>query len=160
MIYYFAYGSNMSMRRLLTERLAPEGVAISARRLGRLDGYELVFNKPSVYFPGAGAGNIQKAATKSVFGTLNALPEAGLQILDRYENVANGGYERMEVVIHDFESAQDISAITYIARNSLGADLRPRKTYLAYLLEGRDVLPADYTAQLARIPVCPEMAEE
>ena len=130
-----------------------------ARRLGRLEGYQVLFNKPSVYFPGAGAGNIQKNDLGSTYGTLNLMPAAGLNILDRYEGVASGQYERLEVSVYDVENNQYINAITYIARNNLNPDLRPAKHYLAYLLEGRDVLPADYIARLAAIPVCAEPGE-
>jgi gamma-glutamylcyclotransferase len=157
LIFYFAYGSNLSQTRLETDRLKPEGVSLASRRLGRLDGYELVFNKRSVYFPGA--GNIQQNPAAVTFGTLNEMPEVGLRILDKYENVASGQYERMDVSIFDVEKAQYVRAVTYIARNNLGAELRPSKRYLAYLLKGRDLLPADYVATLAAVPLCPEMGE-
>lgn len=159
MPYYFAYGSNLSLTRLEADRLKPEGVTLSSRRLGRLDGYELVFNKPSAYFIGAGAGNIQKNPTASIFGTLNEMPEAGLKILDKYENVASGQYERLTVPVFDVANDCFVEAVTYIAFNNLGADLRPRSGYLAYLLEGSDVLPAEYVAQLKSVPLCPEIAE-
>ncbi len=159
MPYYFAYGSNLSVTRVETDRLKPEGVTLSSRRLGRLDGYELVFNKPSAYFIGAGAGNIQRNRAASIFGTLNEMPEAGLKILDKYENVASGQYERLTVSVYDVANDSYVEAVTYIAFNNLGADLRPRRGYLAYLLEGRDVLPADYVAQLRSVPLYPEITE-
>jgi gamma-glutamylcyclotransferase len=159
LIYYFAYGSNLSRTRLETDRLKPEGVRLVSRRLARLEGYELVFDKPSVYFPGAGAGNIRQNPSATILGTLNQMPEAGLRVLDVYENVASGQYERLDVSVYDVENAQYIDAVTYIARNNLGADLRPRRTYLDYLLADRDVLPADYIAKLAEVPLCPEIGE-
>lgn len=159
MVYYFAYGSNLSRTRLETDRLKPAGVSLSDRRLGRLFGYELVFNKPSVYFPDAGAGNIQQSDRASTFGTLNLMPEVGLDILDHYEGVASGQYERLEISVLDVENNQHINAVTYIAHNNLNAGLRPRRRYLAYLLEGQDLLPADYAAQLAAIAVCPAPSE-
>jgi len=58
MVYYFSYGSNMSLTRLENERLKPEGAKVLSRKLARLERYELVFNEPSAYFLGAGAGNI------------------------------------------------------------------------------------------------------
>ena len=45
MKWYFAYGSNMNVARLLNGRLAREGVAMGARIGGRLDDWELAFNK-------------------------------------------------------------------------------------------------------------------
>lgn len=160
MAYYFAYGSNLSQTRLETDRLKPEGVSLTSRRLGRLDGYELVFNKPSAYFIGAGAGNIQKNPSATIFGTLNEMPEAGLRILDKYENVASGQYERLEISVYDYENTEYIQAVTYIAHNNLGAELRPRRGYLDYLLEGSDLLPLDYIEQLKAVPLCPELADQ
>ncbi len=159
MVYYFAYGSNLSQTRLETERLKPEGVELLSRRLGRLDGYELVFNKPSAYFIGAGAGNIRKHPTATIYGTLNGMSESGLRIIDKYENVASGQYERLDVSVYDVDNDTHINAVTYIAHNNLGADLQPRSGYMAYLLEGQDTLPAAYIAQLRSIPLCPDLAE-
>ncbi|WP_166416722.1 gamma-glutamylcyclotransferase [Cochlodiniinecator piscidefendens] len=159
MVYYFAYGSNLSLSRLETERLKPEGETVLSRTLGRLDGFELVFNKPSAYFIGAGAGNIQKCAGSTIYGTLNKMSPAGLKIIDKYENVATGQYERLNVSVWDVSSEAYVDAVTYIAYNNLGAELQPRSGYMAYLLEGQDILPAEYVAQLKRIPLCPELAD-
>jgi len=159
MAYYFAYGSNLSQTRLETERLKPEGCALLSRRLGRLDGYQLKFNKPSAYFIGAGACNIEKHPTATIYGTLNEIPEAGLRILDKYENVALGQYERLRVSVYDVDNGKMIDAVTYIAHNNLGNNLQPRSGYMAYLLDGQDVLPPAYVASLKTIPLCPEIVE-
>jgi gamma-glutamylcyclotransferase len=148
--WYFAYGSNMSAPRLFDERLKPEGIAAGERISGRLDGWRLAFNK-RVRLAGAGAGNIVLAAGEAVHGTLNLLPAKGFEVLDRYEGVAGGHYERRTVPIVRGDTGATVQAITYVAL-LLGEDLRPTRDYLGHLLAGRDLLPADYFQRLSATP--------
>jgi gamma-glutamylcyclotransferase len=141
--WYFAYGSNMSALRLFEERLKPEGVPAGERIAGRLDGWRLAFNKQGRTPVGAGAGNIMLAPGEAVHGTLNLLPAKGLEVLDRYEGVAGGHYERRIVPVVRGDTGVPVEAITYVALLT-GEDLRPTRAYLGHLLAGRDLLPADY----------------
>jgi gamma-glutamylcyclotransferase len=93
MNWYFAYGSNMNAMRLFDERLKPEGVVCGKRLAGRLDGWQLAFNKTARSLPGAGAGNIVPRHGGVVHGTLNRLPREGFAVLDRYEGLTDGHYE-------------------------------------------------------------------
>ena len=147
MNWYFAYGSNMNAARLFEERLKPEGVARGERIAGWLDGWRLAFNKRARLPPGAGAGNIVPAPGEVVHGTLNLLPPKGFEILDRYEGVAGGHYERRLVPVVRADSGATIEAVTYVAL-LVGEELRPTRDYLGHLLAGRDLLPADYCARL------------
>ena len=115
MNWYFAYGSNMNAVRLFEERLKPEGVAMGERVAGRLDGWRLAFNKRARAPVGAGAGNIVPAAGEAVHGTLNLLPAQGFEILDRYEGVAGGHYERRLVPVVRADTGATVEAITYVA---------------------------------------------
>ena len=151
MHWYFAYGSNMDAVRLFDERLAPEGVARGERIGGRLDGWRLTFDKQARTPPGAGAGNIEPAAAYCVFGTLNALPPGGFDVLDRYEGVAGGHYERRTVAVVQTGTGQTVEAITYVALKVV-AGLKPTRAYLGFLLAGRDLLPADYWERLRTTP--------
>jgi gamma-glutamylcyclotransferase len=145
--WYFAYGSNMNAIRLFEERLRPEGIAAGQRIAGRLDGWRLVFNKRGRTPPGAGAGNIIEAWGEVVHGTLNLLPAKGFEVLDRYEGVAGGHYERRIVAVVRGDTGATVEAITYVAL--LTSDgLRPTRAYLGHLLAGRDLLPNDYCAWL------------
>lgn len=155
MIFYFAYGSNMDVDRLEKERLNKENIFSISRSLGRLDGFRLLFNKPSAYFIGAGAANIEEDADAHVYGTLNRMPETGLEVLDRFENVATGQYERLEVDVYDHASAATVRATTYVSRNHNIDGLKPRAGYMAHVLGGADVLPPDYTAWLRALPIMP-----
>jgi gamma-glutamylcyclotransferase len=147
MNWYFAYGSNMNAQRLFEERLKPEGVPRGERIAGRLDGWRLAFNKRARLPLGAGAGNIMPAVGESVHGTLNLLPPKGFEILDRYEGVAGGHYERRVVLVVRADTGATIEAVTYVAL-LVDAELRPTRDYLGHLLAGRDLLPADYCARL------------
>ena len=149
--WYFAYGSNMNAARLLDGRLAQKGVAMGRRIGGRLDGWELAFNKIARSPAGAGAGNIVPMLGKAVHGTLNEMPEAGLDVLDIWEGVAGGHYERRCLPITRADTGEIVEAVAYIALR-VGTGLKPTREYLGHLLAGRDLLPADYWAWLEATP--------
>ncbi len=146
-IWYFAYGSNMDAARLFDARLAKAGVAWGRREGGRLDDWRLAFNKRWNKFPGAGVANIVPDPAARVFGTLNEMPPAGLDVLDGYEGVAGGHYARLAVRIVHAGGAVD--AVTYVATGDLADGLDPACAYLAHLLAGRDLLPEAYLRLLA-----------
>ena len=77
----------------------------------------------------------------AVHGTLNLLPAKGFEVLDRYEGVAGGHYERRIVPVVRADTGATVEAITYVAL-LVGEDLRPTRAYLGHLLAGRDLLPA------------------
>ncbi len=62
--WYFAYGSNMDAARLFDQRLAPKGVPRGERIAGRLDGWQLAFDKPSRRLKGGAAANIVVAGAR------------------------------------------------------------------------------------------------
>ncbi len=145
-LWYFAYGSNMDPARLFHARLAAADVPWGRRIGGRLAGWRLSFDKPWSKFPGAGVANISADPAGVVFGTLNEMPPAGLDVLDRHEGVAGGHYARRAVTID--VGGRRVDATTYVARGPFDPSLRPACTYLAYLLAGRDLLPAAYLRAL------------
>lgn len=149
--WYFAYGSNMSAARLFECRLKPEGVAWGERLGGRLDGWRLTFDKQARTPPGAGAGNIVRTAGGAVYGTLNALPPQGFDVLDGHEGVAGGHYERRTLPVVRADNGETVDAIVYVALK-VTAGLRPTRAYLAFLLAGSDLLPADYLERLKATP--------
>lgn len=154
MRWYFAYGSNMDAARLFGERLEREGVSRDQRIGGRLDGWRLAFDKlvtrPGEP-PGAGVGNIVAAAGGAVHGTLNLLPAAGFDELDRHEGVTGGHYQRRTVPVVRADNGETVEAITYVALK-IGVGLRPTRAYLGFLLAGGDLLPADYLERLKATP--------
>jgi hypothetical protein len=151
MKWYFAYGSNMNPARLVGARLKPKGIAMGERLGGRLDGWQLVFDKRARGPAGSGAGNIRPLACGVVHGTLNALPPAGFDVLDGWEGVAGGHYERRVLPVVRADNGVTVEAITYVALLT-AEGLRPTRAYLDHLLAGRDLLPADYWQWLRATP--------
>lgn len=156
-VWYFAYGSNMDPARLFGSRLAVAGVSWGRRVAGRLAGWRLAFNKPWNRFPGAGVANIVPDVACAVFGTLNEMPPAGLDELDRHEGVAAGHYVRKQVVIESGGFA--VPATTYVASAPFDDTLRPACAYLAHLLAGRDLLPPAYHQTLFERTCLEDIAE-
>ena len=151
MSWYFAYGSNMNPARLVEDRLRPKGVAMGLRIGGRLDGWRLTFDKVARSPEGSGVGNIVIAAVGCVHGTLNEMPEAGLKVLDVWEGVAGGHYERRMVPVVRADDGEIVEAVTYVALKT-AVGLQPTREYLGHLLAGRDVLPRKYWEWLLATP--------
>ena len=151
LIWYFAYGLNMDVTRLIDGRLKPRGVAMGARIGGRPEGWRLTFDKAARAPAGAGAGNVVPAPGEVVHGTLNAMPAAGLEVLDVYEGVADGHYERRTMPVVRADTGRTVDAVTYVALKT-AAGLKPTRAYLGHLLAGRDLLPPDYFERLRATP--------
>ena len=91
------------------------------------------------------------APGKVVHGTLNELPDAGFDVLDGWEGVASGDYERRTFPVVRADSGETVEAIAYVAL-LVGEGLKPTREYLDHLLAGRDLLPADYWVWLKATP--------
>ena len=135
------------------------GIAHGRRLAASLPGWRLAFNKPWSRFDGAGAANIVREEAAIVCGTINELPDAGFEVLDRYEGVAGGHYFRAEVTVLD-EEGRMTPAITYVSQYRLTDGLNPACAYLAHLLAGRDLLPPAYYEALARMPCIADIEEK
>lgn len=137
-LYYFAYGSNLSLARL-RER------APGARRLGsfQLAAHELRFHK--IGRDGSGkcdawySGDQQHAVHGAVF----VISAAEKHLLDRAEGLGIGYAEKTVSVRGPGEL--DIEAFTYCALQTR-AGLKPYSWYLHHVLTGarESGLPADY----------------
>ena len=141
MLHYFAYGSNMSARRI-RHRLgwAPSRISVT------LQDYLLSFNKQS---NDGGKANIQISPGDKVEGILYFVKEDDLLTLDGYEGVAQKQYKRQELEVMDL-SGRPMRAIAYIALNT-GPESRPTLEYLNYLLEGEHLLSMEYVCRLEEI---------
>ena len=141
MQHYFAYGSNMSARRI-RHRLgwAPSRISVI------LQGYLLAFNKQSC---DGGKANIQASPEDEVEGILYFVREEDLLTMDKYEGVAEKQYRRQDFEVVDL-SGRPMPAVAYVALNT-GPESRPTSEYLNYLLEGGHLLSLDYVTRLEEI---------
>lgn len=137
-VLYFAYGSNMSTKRL-RERI-PNAQPIGA---AALNDYEFSCNKKSK--DSSSKGNISPRKNATTWGVLFEIPLDDLKRLDEIE----GGYER--IAINVLRGNQSIESVTYISQRISTAP--PYDWYMNYIIEGarEHGLPDDYIQSLSRI---------
>ena len=137
---YFAYGSNMSRRRLLSRVSA-------ARVLGRarVDGWRLGFDKPGR--DGSGKANLVEQPEAHAWGVIYELPTADWPVLDRFEP----GYRRERLRVALDARTLVVQSYLFTARIEVPPQIEvppgpPTQEYLEHLLEGADEhgLPAAY----------------
>ena len=138
---YFAYGSNMSARRI-RHRLGWS----PSRKSVILPDYLLTFNKKS---KDGGKANIKHSQGDKVEGILYHIYETDLLTLDEYEGVNENQYKRQSFEVKDIKGHY-ISAIAYVAINT-GPESRPTAEYLNFLLEGERLLSPEYVTRLEMI---------
>ncbi|MCA9395325.1 MAG: gamma-glutamylcyclotransferase [Candidatus Omnitrophica bacterium] len=134
---YFAYGSNMSVKRLRA-RISSARVVCTAT----LPGHELRFHKhgddESAKCDAAAAG-----AAAEVIGVLYDIHTADKVILDKIEGVG-AGYEQKTVTVM-LGIGMPMEAMTYVATR-INPDLKPFVWYKEHVLRGarEHGLPATY----------------
>lgn len=145
-MYYFAYGSNMSIGRL-KERVPSAEFVCRAE----LYGHMLKFHKPSKK---DGSGKCDAASSKTpgdcVWGAVFSILESELALLDRFEGQGYG-YDRKEVSLAT-ESIGVIKAQTYLA-TKFDTSLRPLDWYKEHVIRGAKAigLPLSYIASIESV---------
>jgi cation transport regulator ChaC len=124
--WYFAYASNLNRAQMLSR--AGE---ILEERPGRLENYELLFNKK--VRGGTANANIRPAPGKVVEGVLYRINESAFRTLDRAEG-APEHYRRIEVNVLD-AGGQAVAAQAFIA-SKVEKGLHPAGHYLKTILDG------------------------
>ena len=137
-ILYFAYGSNMSSRRL-KNRVESANVIST----GILEKYKLKFHKISEDGSGKCDAFFTDNPTDNIYGVIYSIHENDLKRLDSYEGL-NDGYkkENVDIIIANGEK---VKAFTYIATN-IEKSLLPFSWYKYHVLHGavENDLPHDY----------------
>jgi len=145
---YFAYGSNMSSRRLRHPDRAP-----SAEHVGQafLCGYRLTFDKVSK--DGSGKADCEHTGnpTDRVYGGLYRVSSSESPALDAAEGArgAKPGYRRVKVVVQ--AKAGEVGADTYTAIGThKQTGLLPFPWYVQHVLFGAQEfeLPAAYVEEI------------
>jgi gamma-glutamylcyclotransferase (GGCT)/AIG2-like uncharacterized protein YtfP len=146
--WYFAYGSNMDVARML-ERGAP----FTQRKRGWIGGHRLVFNKVTSTYPGYGAANIVVENRFDVMGVMYEVDWSGIEALDGFELVRSGHYIRTTMSVR-MDDGNAMDAFVYVAHPDRVEDgLTPHRDYFGYLQRGADVLGeggADYLQRALR----------
>jgi hypothetical protein len=142
---YFAYGSNMSLQRLLQR-------TPSARPLGRyaLPAHELRFHKIGRDGSGKCDAFHTGSAHNTVLGVLYQLAREEKPLLDRVEGLGNGYREdTVTVYCHDGQPEQCFCYFATHTDNSLA----PYTWYKRHVLVGarEAALPPAYIGKIARV---------
>ena len=142
MIYYFAYGSNVSEHRMINERK----INYHSRKFAILKDYKLVFNKQSKKNKDISYANIEKSNGDFVEGALYSLNDSDIRILDVYEGYPS--HYKKEIV-DIFCENKYVKSIVYIANeNMINNNSKPSSVYLSYILEGKDIFSENYFKKL------------
>jgi gamma-glutamylcyclotransferase len=150
-MHYFAFGSNMDLKRL-----AKRGLVWTKDEVAVLDGYEMRCNvlcdRIAQQCPGCGTANITIKAGGKVEGILYTLSDGELEKLDVFEGHPTN--HTREVISVRRADGTVIEAVTYMAHpETIHDELRPHPDYLAHILAGaRGRLSPEYVAMLEAIP--------
>jgi hypothetical protein len=142
---YFAYGSNLSYRRLAERIPGPESLGAA-----RLADYRLVFNKLST--DGSGKANLVPCPGEEAWGVLWRISQRAWPVLDGFEP----GYTRTPCSVRD--GADRAHAASVYLRPGEGPEEAPYDWYLEFLLEGarENGLPAEYVRRLSAVRTKPD----
>lgn len=145
-LIYFAYGSNMSTRRLL--RRVPSARVIDAARLA---GHRLAWHKRGA--DGSGKCDILPTVPEDVvYGVLYHIDAGHRGVLDRFEGLG-WGYELKHVDVCLLNRNESLTAFTYRATR-IDAGYIPYDWYRDHVLIGarEHNLPADYIRLIENVP--------
>lgn len=137
-MYYFAYGSNMSLSRL--KKRVPSAVSLGCHKLNE---HDLRFHKSSKDSSGKCDAYLTSNADDVIYGALFKIDPIEKSALDRAEGLGYGYNEKEVIVIA--QDGSSIKAITYFATN-IDKTLKPYSWYMRHVLTGakETSLPTEY----------------
>jgi len=126
MVWYFAYGSNLSMSQMLTRvgewRKSKKAV---------LKGWKLVFNAQSSYWDGKTANIVQTHNPKDkVYGAIYQIMKQKLSVLTKYEH--KGQKDPIDIEVESEGSKTPAKAYVFDG----GESAEPPKPYLETIVSG------------------------
>ncbi len=141
MFYYFAYGSNMNVERMIERQ-----VKFTGYEKGTIENSTLRFSKKAFRL-GEGFANIHYKIGEKVEGVLYELASKNeIKKLDRFEGCPFH-YNRIEMLVKTKYGYK--WAFVYIANNYfVDFRLKPSKKYLNHLLKGKEFLSKQYYNKL------------
>lgn len=139
-MYYFAYGSNMSLSRLRERVPSAEAVGCFS-----LNGHDLRFHKLSKDGSGKCDAFFTSDSGNTIYGVLFKIASSEKPALDQAEGLGYG-YDEKEVTVTAHDSSS-ITATTYVA-TKIDEKLKPYSWYVNHVLVGANEasLPLSYIA--------------
>ncbi len=138
-MYYFAYGSNMSI-----EQMRERGCE-TAKLIGpsRLEGYRFVFSGSSPNWSMKGTANIIEDKGSEVWGALYEVDEDCLQKLDKFEHVPERRNRNIVRIIDNHDKPYD--AVVYTLNDDLVENTPSDGYYNQVVTSAKDIgLPDEY----------------
>ncbi len=151
LIFYFAYGSDMSFRQM-QQRLIENEIILdeTCRSSGKLTGWELRFDKAVPHHPEIGMACIHEHPGSIVEGILYQIPSRAMDIIDTYQDVAGGHYTRITLEV-DLHGRGPVQAHAYVpVHDHIKPGLRPSRNHLYRLLAAEKFLSPEYFAKLKK----------
>lgn len=139
----FSYGANMNPDQMYHDRCP--GSHFLCRAL--LEGYRLVFNKPSD--KGGGIAGLERASGDSIWGVIYCLPENGQAILDQRQNEQNQ-YRKVRMAVKTSFGTLCCDSYKTVPEGTF----LPSRQYLEKMSSGAQFfgLPQQYLRWLATLP--------
>jgi gamma-glutamylcyclotransferase (GGCT)/AIG2-like uncharacterized protein YtfP len=149
MLNYFAYGSNMSIKRLSTRirEFIPVGI-------GSIERYKLTFHKASKDGSAKADCYFTNNLSDIIWGVIYSIPEDQIAKLDKAEGYKSG-YDKKEIVVQMIDNTT-LDVFTYFA-TAIDDMLHPFDWYKFHVLHGakENSLPAWYIQQIQKIKTIP-----
>ena len=153
-MFYFAYGSNMSTKRL--RQRAPTARFVAT---GKLPEHCLRFNKAGKDGSGKCDASASKEPNRHMYGVVFDISELEKPGLDQEEGLGHG-YEEKNVLV-ETGPATCVEAVTYYATH-IDSSLKPYSWYKEHVLRGAQEydLPSEYIGKIERIEAIEDHNEE
>lgn len=142
-VLYFAYGSNMSVRRM-KER----NINFYSIKPYILNGFKFIMNKRSMKNPQFGFANIVEDQSNCVEGVIYEIDKEDIKKLDKFEGYPKH-YDRI------IYNKNGLEFYVYIAKKEWVSDieLKTFEKYKQYILEGKKYVSDVYFKQLNEIKI-------
>jgi hypothetical protein len=159
-VWYFAYGSNLSVDVFRGRR----GIEHRRALPGRLHGWRLVFDKPPIVPIGESYANLVADHAAHAIGVLYEIGQADLAHIDLTEGVPLGNYRWVDVevaLLQPFDGVGTSVEARTLVSDHRDTSLCPSHRYMELVIAGAraHALPPEHIESLRAIPSRPSTPE-